>query len=869
MAKRVVLAYSGGLDTSVAVRWMIDNLGVEVIALAVDVGQAAEDYEVVKERARAAGAIEAVVVDAKEEYAAEYCAPALQANALYENRYPLVSALSRPVIVKHLVDRRQAPRRRCGRPRVHRQGQRPGALRGVHPGPRPGPRGHRAGARLGDDPRGRASSTRTTTTSRSWRRRRRCTRSTTTSGAERSSAGRWRIPGTRPPPGVWLAHQADRHRAAGPRHRLRGRRARERRRRGAQRPRASCSELNDIVGSYGWGRLDMVENRRVGIKSRETYECPASLALILAHRDLEGICLERDLQREKARLEPRYAELIYDGLWFSPLKQALDAFIAESQRYVTGEVRLHLAARLVRGAGSALAAQPVRLRPGHLRRRRTASATRTPPGFVRLWGLVRGDLGRHPGSPAAGHEHPLARPVRGRAGRRAARLHGEPAVRPAPRGRRHRRVAGARAWAACGPGSSPRRARRGARRARPGRARAGRRHVRVRAVRRGHPHGGRAPRHGAGGHGGRQAPHRAQPQRPGRHRPAALHASGPLLEVADRVLGLQEVLLERAVRGRRRLPARLHPPAAGAAGHCSPTTCSPTAGRSPATSIGCSTAAGGRTSRRSAPVRWPGSSIPLDPDGVAADLGFAGRFENSLDAVSDRDFVAEALFALDADRRPPLAHGRGDRALDQRGVRLRSRSTTPTPPAARCSRRRRTPTSPSWRAARRVASSATSPACSPPSRACRSPTTATSRRTRSRCSTPSTRSASRSPRWAGLLRHRHLRHRRDAGGRRLALRRGHRPGRAARRAGHAVPRGARRRRRPRARVARRRDVRSPSSWRPARPSSPTTSGCSSRVRRCAAAPRRAGRAPPPWPSSSTATAPSCGPTAPASSPRAV
>ena len=104
MAKRVVLAYSGGLDTSVAVRWMIDNLGVEVIALAVDVGQAAEDYDVVKERARAAGAVEAIVVDAKEEYAAEYCMPALAANALYENRYPLVSALSRPVIVKHLVE---------------------------------------------------------------------------------------------------------------------------------------------------------------------------------------------------------------------------------------------------------------------------------------------------------------------------------------------------------------------------------------------------------------------------------------------------------------------------------------------------------------------------------------------------------------------------------------------------------------------------------------------------------------------------------------------------------------------------------------------------------------------------------------------
>jgi argininosuccinate synthase len=100
--------------------------------------------------------------------------------------------------------------------------------------------------------------------------------------------------------------------------------------------------LNDVVGSYGWGRIDMVENRRVGIKSRETYEAPAALALTLAHRDLEGVTLERDLQREKIRLEHRYAELVYDGLWFSPLKQALDAFIDESQRFVTGDVRLRL-----------------------------------------------------------------------------------------------------------------------------------------------------------------------------------------------------------------------------------------------------------------------------------------------------------------------------------------------------------------------------------------------------------------------------------------------------------------------------------------------------------------------------------------------
>jgi len=100
--------------------------------------------------------------------------------------------------------------------------------------------------------------------------------------------------------------------------------------------------LNQVVGSYGWGRLDMVENRRVGIKSRETYEAPGALAVMLAHADLESITLERDVQREKIRLEHRYAELVYDGLWFSPLKAAFDAFIDETQRHVTGEVRLRL-----------------------------------------------------------------------------------------------------------------------------------------------------------------------------------------------------------------------------------------------------------------------------------------------------------------------------------------------------------------------------------------------------------------------------------------------------------------------------------------------------------------------------------------------
>jgi len=101
-------------------------------------------------------------------------------------------------------------------------------------------------------------------------------------------------------------------------------------------------EMNEIVGAYGWGRLDMVENRRVGIKSRETYEAPGALALIEAHKDLETITLERDTMHEKQRLEGRFADLVYDGMWYSPLKEALDAFFESTQRFVTGEVRLRL-----------------------------------------------------------------------------------------------------------------------------------------------------------------------------------------------------------------------------------------------------------------------------------------------------------------------------------------------------------------------------------------------------------------------------------------------------------------------------------------------------------------------------------------------
>jgi argininosuccinate synthase len=151
-------------------------------------------------------------------------------------------------------------------------------------------------------------------------------------------------------------------------------------------PGALITKLNGIVGAFGWGRIDMVENRRVGIKSRETYEAPGALALMMAHADLEGICLERDLAREKNRMESRYAELVYDGLWFSPLKHALDAFVASSQQHVTGEVRLHLAPGSCQVTGRR---SPHSLYDYGLATYDAADSFRheDSEGFVRLWGL--------------------------------------------------------------------------------------------------------------------------------------------------------------------------------------------------------------------------------------------------------------------------------------------------------------------------------------------------------------------------------------------------------------------------------------------------------------------------------------------------
>ena len=345
MAKRVILAYSGGLDTSVAVRWMIEEWGLEVVCVLVDVGQDAdlsESFEDIKARAMAAGALDCVVVDARDEMAEEFCAKAILANARYEGKYPLVSALSRPVIVRHLVD----------------QARTFNATAVAHGCTGKG----NAQVRFEVGTHALAPDLEVLAPARNWGM---------TRDASVDYAIKWEIPIKATKEKIYSIDENLWGRAiecgamedpwaAPPEEPMTLTRVRNLEPveltlafeegvpvaiDGVASPLADLIKtLNDRVGSTGFGRLDMVENRRVGIKSREVYECPAALAIIAAHSDLEDLILERDVHHEKAKLEIRWAELVYDGMWFSPLKEALDAFMLETQHHVTGEVRIRFEA---------------------------------------------------------------------------------------------------------------------------------------------------------------------------------------------------------------------------------------------------------------------------------------------------------------------------------------------------------------------------------------------------------------------------------------------------------------------------------------------------------------------------------------------
>ena len=340
---RIVLAYSGGLDTSVAIGWIAHETGKEVVAVAADVGQGGEDLEVIRQRALDCGAVEAVVADVRDEYADDFCLPALQANALYMGRYPLVSALSRPLIAKHLV----AAARRYGADTVAHGCTGKGndqvrfevgiaalapELRCIAPVRDSGMTRDRAIA-FAEDRGLQIDVTRKSPYSidqNVWGR------AVETGFLEDP----WNAPiedvyaYTRAPGSADGSDEVVVTFVDGVPTAIDGR---------PVTVLQAIEELNRRAGAQGIGRLDMVEDRLVGIKSREVYEVPGALALITAHQELENLTVERELARFKRGVEQRWAELVYDGLWFSPLKRALDGFLAESQRHVTGEIRMTLA----------------------------------------------------------------------------------------------------------------------------------------------------------------------------------------------------------------------------------------------------------------------------------------------------------------------------------------------------------------------------------------------------------------------------------------------------------------------------------------------------------------------------------------------
>ena len=383
---RVVLAYSGGLDTSVAIGWIGKATGAEIVAVAIDVGQGGEDLNAIRERALTCGAVESIVVDAREEFAKDFVGPAVRANALYMDRYPLVSALSRPLIVKHLVAaaktfgagvvshgctgkgndqvrfevgiRALAPELSCIAPVRDSGMTRDRAI---------------AFAEEHNIPIDVSKRSPYSIDQNLWGRTAEC--------------GVLEDPWVQPPEDVFvytadptIQRDADEVTISfvdGIPTALDG------------RPLSIfdlVAELNVRAGAQGIGRIDLIEDRLVGIKSREIYECPAAITLLTAHRDLEDITLERDIARYKRGVDQRWGEMVYDGLWYSPLKNALDAFIGSASASVTGDVRLRLwgGTATVVGRRSGESLYDFALATYDVGDQFDQSEAR---GFVNLWGL--------------------------------------------------------------------------------------------------------------------------------------------------------------------------------------------------------------------------------------------------------------------------------------------------------------------------------------------------------------------------------------------------------------------------------------------------------------------------------------------------
>ncbi|MEM7554697.1 MAG: argininosuccinate synthase [Cyanobacteria bacterium P01_A01_bin.84] len=342
-AKKVVLAYSGGVDTSVCIPYLKEEWGVEeVITLAADLGQG-DELEPIREKALKSGASKSLVVNVQNSFVKDYAFSAIRANALYENRYPLSTALARPLIAKILVEAAQehgadaiahgctgkgndqvrfdvaiaalnpnlkilAPAREWGMSREEAISY--GEKFGI-----PAPVKKSSPYSIDKNLLGRSI-----------------------------EAGVLEDPMVEPPEEIYQMTKAIANTPSEPEYidisfshgipsALNGK---------PEYPITLVEKLNQVVGKHGIGRIDIIENRLVGIKSREIYESPAMVTLIQAHRDLESLTLTADVTQYKRGIEETYSQIIYNGLWYSPLKSALDAFIEETQERVNGTVKLKL-----------------------------------------------------------------------------------------------------------------------------------------------------------------------------------------------------------------------------------------------------------------------------------------------------------------------------------------------------------------------------------------------------------------------------------------------------------------------------------------------------------------------------------------------
>ncbi len=350
---KIVCAYSGGLDTSVMVPWLKEHYNAEIITYTGDLGQPGADLEATRAKALATGAHEAVVDDLRQRFLEEFCWPALQAGALYEGLYPMHTALGRPLLAQRLCEVAEAH----GADAI----------------------AHGCTGKGNDQVRFEVAAQclaphlRVIAPLREWDLR---TREQEIAYAEQHDipipvtkekpysidenlwgcaieCGEMEDLWSEPPSDVWRMTQDPSEAPRGSTELVIGFRdgvpvSLD----GAEMlPVPLVERMNELAGSYGVGRMDMVENRVVGLKSREVYEGPGALCLHLAHRELERLVLDRPTAHYKVRMAADFADLIYDGLWFGPLREALQAFVSKTQERVTGDVRVRLSAGTLRVTG--------------------------------------------------------------------------------------------------------------------------------------------------------------------------------------------------------------------------------------------------------------------------------------------------------------------------------------------------------------------------------------------------------------------------------------------------------------------------------------------------------------------------------------